>query len=409
MHATLPTDDPKSQEYLPTRGTQDLQHTEETSSAAMSLPKRVVQRADGASEGLSERKPWISFSKLLLLISLAITTVATWFFFRDSITTWFAPEAAPTMSAASETKPASVFALGRLEPLGEVISVAGPSGSGDARIEELKVKVGDAVRRGEILAILDNHDRLERARQVAATRVDQSQSKLAQTRVEVRTTKAELRASLEARAAEVNNARVEFKRQEELIRKKATSQSQLDRVKLAYETALTAQREAESRLARYTGDEQESVDVQVAESDLKVAEATLDEARTQLDQAVIKAPIAGTILDVELRPGERASQATVLKMGHMETMMARGEVYESDVAQISVGQAVLVHAEAFEQTLSGNVELIAAYVQGQSIVDADPAAHTDARIVEVLVRLDAQSTASAARFVGMQVRLEFLP
>ena len=61
------------------------------------------------------------------------------------------------------------------------------------------------------------------------------------------------------------------------------------------------------------------------------------------------------------------------------------------------------------EKLGGTVELISTMVRKQSIVDAIPAANTDARVVEVLVRLDKESNERAARFVGMQVRVEFLP
>lgn len=52
------------------------------------------------------------------------------------------------------------------------------------------------------------------------------------------------------------------------------------------------------------------------------------------------------------------------------------------------------------------VERIGALVRKQSVVDALPAANTDARVVEVLVRLDERSAPAARRFVGLQVRAE---
>ena len=56
-----------------------------------------------------------------------------------------------------------VVALGRIIPRGDVISVATPSGAGDARIAELRVAVGDVVEAGDILAVLDNLPQLQSA------------------------------------------------------------------------------------------------------------------------------------------------------------------------------------------------------------------------------------------------------
>ncbi len=55
------------------------------------------------------------------------------------------------------------MALGRIIPRGDVISVATPSGAGDARIAELRVSVGDLVDAGDILAVLDNLPQLQSA------------------------------------------------------------------------------------------------------------------------------------------------------------------------------------------------------------------------------------------------------
>ncbi len=58
----------------------------------------------------------------------------------------------------------AVTALGRLEPLGEVIKVSAPSSqNGSATIEKLLVKEGDKVSTGQPIAILDNRQRLEAA------------------------------------------------------------------------------------------------------------------------------------------------------------------------------------------------------------------------------------------------------
>ena len=53
----------------------------------------------------------------------------------------------------------TVTALGRLEPQGEVIQLA--ASSKGSRVEQLLVKRGDRVQPGQVIAVLDSHDRLQ--------------------------------------------------------------------------------------------------------------------------------------------------------------------------------------------------------------------------------------------------------
>ncbi len=50
-----------------------------------------------------------------------------------------------------------------------------------------------------------------------------------------------------------------------------------------------------------------------------------------------------------------------------------------------------------------------ASVRKETIIDADPAANTDARVVTVTVNLDEASIAIAQRFTNLQVRAEIRP
>jgi HlyD family secretion protein len=60
-------------------------------------------------------------------------------------------------------------------------------------------------------------------------------------------------------------------------------------------------------------------------------------------------------------------------------------------------------AEALPQPLKGTVTRIGLEVGRQTVVDASPAALTDARVVEVTVSLEPDSARIAARFTNLQV------
>lgn len=59
--------------------------------------------------------------------------------------------------------PSDVVGLARVMPRGDVSVVAAPYGSGDARLAEVLVAVGDQVMKGAVLARLDNRTALESA------------------------------------------------------------------------------------------------------------------------------------------------------------------------------------------------------------------------------------------------------
>lgn len=68
-----------------------------------------------------------------------------------------APEASQTVPAIQR-----VIALGRLEPEQEVIKVSVPATLNNDRIAQLLVQRGDRVATGQVLAVMDSRDRLQK-------------------------------------------------------------------------------------------------------------------------------------------------------------------------------------------------------------------------------------------------------
>lgn len=79
----------------------------------------------------------------------------------------------------------SISAVGRLEPQGEVIKLSAPVGGlqSASRVKQLFVKEGERVRKGQIIAILDNHDTQLAAVEEAKAKLLESRASLAQVRV----------------------------------------------------------------------------------------------------------------------------------------------------------------------------------------------------------------------------------
>ena len=90
-------------------------------------------------------------------------------------------------------------------------------------------------------------------------------------------------------------------------------------------------------------------------------------------------------------------------------MEALIEVYESDINRIKLGEAVTLISEngGFEGDLQGTVARISPQVRQRQVLSTDPTGDADARIVEVLVRLDSGSTQRVSRLSGLKVIARF--
>lgn len=194
--------------------------------------------------------------------------------------------------------------------------------------------------------------------------------------------------------AEAERDRIVSSRQAEI----AEAEASLDRTVATVQSQIA---EAEASLDAVS--EVRPTDVRLAEAQFNAARASLRRAEADLELAAIRAPQAGRVLDLHARSGEAISNEGILALGNTDRMTVVAEVYESDVRKVEVGQSVSVRSDALPQSLSGTVEQIGLQVQRQSELDLDPAARVDARIVEVRVRLDDDSSEIAAPFTNLNV------
>jgi HlyD family secretion protein len=84
-------------------------------------------------------------------------------------------------------------------------------------------------------------------------------------------------------------------------------------------------------------------------------------------------------------------------------MTAELELFQTMIRQVSLGDRVTLTSRALPQELAGTVSSIGLEIGRQSIVDDDPAAKTDARVVNVIVELDGPSSDAAATFTNLEV------
>ena len=375
----------------------------------------------------------------------------------------------------------TVTALGRLVPEGEVIQIAasssGQGGQGN-KIDKLLVKEGEEVKARQVIAVLDNSDKLKAAYEKAKETVAIAQANLAKVQAgaktgEIEAQKAEIgrikaqslgeeraqretvsrleaqwegdkatqRATVRRLEAELNNAQSEFRRYEKLYQNGAISQSEFDSRRLKVDTVLQQLNEAKATLERTqsTGSRQISeakavlnriqnasseqissaqgtlskitevrpVDVAAAKAELRQAVAAKKEAKANFEQSLVKAPTDGVILKINSRSGETASSDGIVELGKVQQMMVLAEVYQAHIGKIKSGQNVRVTSNSLDVNLKGKVDFIGWQIQRQNVINADPSDNIDARVVEVRVRLDEESSQKAKKFTNLQVKAIF--
>lgn len=313
------------------------------------------------------------------------------------------PEIELPRQMAETLLPSDVIGLARIMPRGDVAVVAAPYGAGDARVAEILVAIGDSVGRGETLARLDNAQALEGAVLQAEANLAVRQATLMQTRSAIEASRAEAQASLDQARASAAEAAASFERAQALAERGVSTTATLDAAQSRAVEAAQAVARAQATLARFASravDDQP--DVVVAARNVAAAEAELARAQMDLGRAEVRAPIAGTILNIHATPGQRPPSQGIMEMGDIGQMMAEVEIWQDRIAAIVTGQPVEIVADALGRSLRGTVESIGLTVGRQGLISDDAAANSDARVIRVLVTLDAESSVIAMRYTNLE-------
>ena len=148
--------------------------------------------------------------------------------------------------------------------------------------------------------------------------------------------------------------------------------------------------------------EDATVQVQLARATLdralaEIPERSLDQqlalAETRAKRLTLYAPIDGRVLNVRVQPGEEVGVGPVWVLGDTSRMQRVAEIYETDIGEVSVGQSATVSSRALLKPISGRVARVGNMVFKNDVLNVDPAARADARVVECVDR----SLSAAAR------------
>jgi HlyD family secretion protein len=292
------------------------------------------------------------------------------------------PELRSTVTASGEVRPIQFINL--------TSEVAG-------RIEEIYVKEGQPVTRGQQLVRLDptqlqsseaaqaaglqaalSDTQNARTQVIAAQNgvataqqsLNAAESSLAQARQQV----VSAQTSVDRAQVDLNTAQRELKRTTELVESYVASRSEYDAARDRFEQARVSLRTAQANLesqkisieeakARVN---QQRVAVRNAQTNVVAAQQSVQssEARANQQQALLRgqgsqlakatqlAPITGVIADIPSKVGQFAvaglSTTPLLTIADMSTVNVEVKVDETEIAEVEVGQPAKVKVDAFQ-------------------------------------------------------------
>ena len=210
------------------------------------------------------------------------------------------------------------------------------------KITHLYVKEGDRVRKGQLLAQLEN---VQSAADVAGTKasLEASRTDAVAANANLNTAKADL----ERAKADAERARLDWSRAEGLYKEQLISKAEYETRKATWQTSEAGLAQAEARVA------QANAQLDSAERHVTQTDATLTRASDVLQKTVYAAPYAGVITNLPVREGEtvvigiqNAPGSTLMTLADMSVITAEVKVDETDIVNVQLGQPAEVTIDA---------------------------------------------------------------
>jgi HlyD family secretion protein len=325
-------------------------------------------------------------SNYILIATVTLFLLSTVGFVRSWEHEGPLPKAAAT--SAATLGDGLIAAPGRVEAISEEIRV---SSELSGRLHSVPVEEGDRVRRGQVLAQIENEDYI--------ARVANTQAALAQRKAELQRTvngarsqeRRAAEASLQAAKAVLENARREAERRRNLADREMISRDEAERYERVYQVAQAEYERAAQEFSLVDADARQE-DRQKAAAAVASAEAQLAEARAYLDKTYIRAPLDGVVLRKLRHTGESVStqfDSPVVTLADDSTLRVRLDVDEVDVARLWVGQPAFVTAEAYgNHRFTGHIIRVGRILGKKNVRTDEPSERVDTKILETLVELD---------------------
>jgi HlyD family secretion protein len=272
----------------------------------------VSAPAPAGTAWLTPRRVILIFAAVVALVAVALAVRLTQTLAVKKAVTNRVTPAVTVTEAGRSAAPTTVSISGTIGARYDTpIGAEGDAG----RVAAVYVEAGDHVKRGQVLARIDT-----------ALLVPQV---------------ANLQAALDLAHAEADLAGAEYRRA----------------VAVGKSGALSAEETERRRSSSVTAD-----------AKVKVAAAQLAEAQARLARAEVRAPADGVILTRTVEAGQTVSAGSgaLFRMAEGDEVELRGDVAETDLPLLKVGQAVDVRLTGNGKVYSGRVRLLGAVIDPQT-------------------------------------------
>jgi multidrug efflux pump subunit AcrA (membrane-fusion protein) len=311
------------------------------------------------------------------------------------------PPSLPVVLPPTSPFESRVAGSGIIEANSENIAIGTPIAG---TVEKVDVLVGDHVKAGDVLFVLDSRDQ---SSQLAVKKAELASALQSLKRLESMPRPEELPpaiARVEAARATMEDLQNQVSIMERVQDPRARSEEEMSRRRFAVLIAKGRLDEAEAALALLKAGAWKP-EIEVAKAQVFAAQANVQQVQTEIDRRIIRAPIDGLVLQVKVRRGEFAAAGMLanplILVGAVEPLHVRVDVDENDAWRVRAG----AKAEGY---LRGNRDIKAAltfvrfepYVVPKKSLTGDSSERVDTRVLQVLFSFDPKDLPV---FVGQQM------
>jgi HlyD family secretion protein len=341
-------------------------------------------------------------SKRIRIVVAALGLVGLTAALAPSLVTTSAQEPSRPGGDAFDRKMWQAVAPGRVEPWSGEIRIGSPA---VGRVGEVLVKINDTVFAGEALIRLEDDEVRTR---YAKAELQHNLRKRA--RAKAADAKAIDRRKYEDSASDAERGVVESRTAvDRAAAARRAGKGSDDDLAAARKKLSNAQEQLQQRRVELRKFEADAPVVVPTELDGQFAMARIELAGAEaaLDNLIVRAPIAGAVLQVNIRAGELASPSApqpLVVLGDVSKLRVRAEIDERDYGEIRVGHRVLVRSPAFRgRDVTGTVSAVAPIIEPGRIGGRGQRNLTDVNVAEVVIDLAEPGPLA----VGMKVDVYF--
>jgi HlyD family secretion protein len=267
-------------------------------------------------------------------------------------------------------------------------------------------RVGDRVQKGEAMFRIDDRD----LKADLETRESSLRAAVAQLHRLEQMPRAEdlppAIAAVEEARARLFDAEAAYNRDLNLFQKKMLAASDFDKDRYTKLAAKAALARAEADLARLrAGAWKEDIEVQRAA--VEQAQSQIESIKIMLERLIVRAPVDGQILQVNVRPGQIATLAwkePMIVLGEVNRLHVRVDIDENDLYRFREGMTAWANIKGRrEPRFPMEYVRIEPYVIPKKSLTGDNSERVDTRALQVLYALPDHSPAKV--YVGQQMEV----